>query len=231
MLRRVFSQLLQTHGQQHWWPADDPFEVLVGALLVQRTAWRNVEQAIHRLREAGAIDSAVLASYPLSELEHLIRPAGFFRTKAGRLQGLARVVTEAGGITAMAKSSTTQLRQQLLSISGVGPETADAILLYAFERPVLVVDAYLRRLIGRCRGQRWATDDTRLRRCAAQELKHAAELNEFHALVVAHGKRICRPQPCCGQCCLQGECRHYQQSVRNRSVDYSGCQVIPSPRR
>lgn len=197
-------------SQEGWWPAENAFEIMVGAVLVQRTAWSNAEKAIDRLRRERLLDAAVLALAPPDRVERCIRGAGFFRTKAARLRKLSAFVAAAGGIRSLECHSTEGLRAQLLAIEGIGPETADAILLYGFERPVVVIDAYLRRIAARLTGRdevRGAGGDAALRESITGEIGDAGRLNEFHALIVAHGKARCRIRPLCGACPLLSRCR------------------------
>ena len=205
--RAVFDRLAAAYGPQAWWPARGPFEVMAGALLTQRTTWRNAEQAIASLRRAGALSPEILALLSISELEALIRPAGTFRVKAVRLQALARWYVDAGGWESLMRRSTAELRAALLMLAGVGPETADDILVYAFGRPVFVVDTYARRILSR---YGWAKEDEpyeRLSEAVTHALdRNAAMLGEFHALLVEHGKRHCRTKPRCTGCPLAAWC-------------------------
>lgn len=203
-VRWLYERLLSVYGPQGWWPANDPFEVMVGAVLVQQTSWSSVEKAIAALRAAGRLHWMPLASTPLARLETLIRPVGFYRVKARRLRGLAEFVGGAGGIDALTRRSSPELRNALLGLPGVGEETADAMLLYAFERPAGVIDAYTRQLFSRFAGA--AAADTELRAAVLAALTSVRELNEFHALVVEHGKRHCGKTPSCEACCLQARC-------------------------
>lgn len=203
----IFERLLAQHGsQQGWWPAESAFEVMVGAVLVQRTTWRNAAAAIERLRAGQQLTASRLARIETAVLGELIRPAGFFRVKATRLQKLARFVLSAGGIDAMRTQPTDKLRTQLLQLQGVGPETADAILGFAFERPVLVVDAYTRRLFTRLSHPQPAPSDRDMKKDAIAALGSTQMLNEFHALVIAHGQRCCLPKPSCEPCNLRQIC-------------------------
>ena len=182
--------------------------MMAGALLTQRTTWRNAARALAALRHAGALSPEVLVRLPAAELEMLVRPAGTFRMKALRLQSMARWYIDSGGWEALAARSTPELRAELLELSGVGPETADDILVYAFERPVFVVDAYARRILSR---YGWAAGDEpyeRLSDAVASAIgRDAALLGEFHALLVEHGKRHCRATPRCTGCALAAQCR------------------------
>ena len=203
----IFDRLAAAYGPQGWWPARDPFEMMAGALLTQRTAWRNAEQAIAALRRTGALSPEVLAALPASALEVLVRPAGTFRVKAARLRALARWYVGAGGCESLKRRATPELRAELLSLPGIGPESADDILVYVFARPVFVVDAYARRILSR---YGWAGGDEpyeRLSATVARALgRDAAALGEFHALLVEHGKRHCRSAPRCTGCPLAARC-------------------------
>jgi len=150
-IRAYYEALYAAWGPQHWWPGRSRLEVIVGAYLTQNTSWRNVELALHRLRIAGRLTLAGIRDIPLAQLEVLIRPAGYFRQKAARLKTFVAFVDECceGSLRRLFAQPTQQLRQELLSLNGVGPETADSILLYAGQHPVFVVDAYARRILER----------------------------------------------------------------------------------
>lgn len=152
-VRVIFRTLFQRWGHQHWWPAETPFEVIVGAYLTQNTAWTNVEKALTQLREAGILTVDGIRSVKLRELEKLIRSAGYFRQKAARLKQFVAFLDERYGasLERMFATPTEQLREELLALNGVGPETADSILLYAGQHPIFVVDAYTRRILERHR--------------------------------------------------------------------------------
>lgn len=206
-LAELHDRLLSAYGPQHWWPGDGPFEVLVGAVLTQNTAWRNVEQAMVGLRAAGALNPEAIAAAQPDRLAAWIRSAGTHNVKAARLQGLCRWFLESGGFTALARLPLPQLRQALLSVKGVGPETADDILLYAFGLPVFVIDAYTRRILGRLGLAQGDEGYETLRRSMESGLPaDAALFGEYHALLVAHAKAVCRPRPLCGECCLRLRC-------------------------
>jgi endonuclease-3 related protein len=150
-IRKYFETLYQAWGRQHWWPAQSPFEVIVGAYLTQNTAWTNVERALDSLRRAQVLSVRGIRRTPLPKLEKLIRPAGYFRQKAQRLKMFVRFLDQryGGSLARMLRAPTAKLRQELLALHGVGPETADSILLYAGQHPVFVVDAYTRRILER----------------------------------------------------------------------------------
>ncbi len=206
-LRTVYERLLAAYGPQHWWPGETPFEVMVGAVLTQNTAWRNVERAIANLVGADVLEPARIAGLPAAELAALIRPAGYFNVKARRLQAFCRFVVDAGGVEALARLPTPVLRHRLLAVHGVGPETADDILLYAFGRPVFVVDAYTRRLFARLGLARGDEDYEALRAGVERAFgADAALFNELHGLIVQHAKAACAKVPRCAGCCLRRRC-------------------------
>ncbi len=207
-LHSVYKELYACYGPQHWWPAQTPFEVMVGAILTQNTAWPNVEKAIGNLRRADCLGPEAILALPASRLARLLTPSGYFNVKARRLRAFCLWYQEQGGYVTIARSDTAMLRHDLLSVNGIGPETADDILLYAFERQVFVVDAYTRRLFARL-----GITDTeqigyeQLRGLAESNLPADAGLyNEYHALLVRHAKEICRRRPVCERCCLAGKC-------------------------
>jgi endonuclease-3 related protein len=150
-IRAYYNTLYQAWGPQHWWPARTRFEVIVGAYLTQNTSWKNVEIALRRLRATESLSLARIRTLPLEQLEAMIRPAGYFRQKAARLKTFVAFVDQnyGGSLRRLFPEPTQKLRQELLSLNGVGPETADSILLYAGQHPVFVVDAYARRIVER----------------------------------------------------------------------------------
>jgi len=206
-LRVVFKTLLSVYGPQHWWPGDTPFEVMVGAVLTQNTAWSNVERAIDNLKAAEVLSLDCLLAIPEEKLAQLIRPAGYFNVKARRLLSLCRFIHQQGGVGGLMVVPTDPFRSALLQVHGIGPETADDILLYAFERPVFVVDAYTRRLFSRLGMISGAEAYEDLRREFETALDLDSSLfNEFHALIVRHAKQLCARKPRCGECPLMMEC-------------------------
>jgi len=214
-LRRIYRDLLATYGPQHWWPADSPFEVVVGAVLTQNTAWRNVERALDNLRQARWLDCAHLAGAAPAALAEMLRPAGYFNLKAQRLQELCRAVQDAGGMERLDGMETAVLRGWLLGVKGVGPETADDILLYAFQRPVFVVDAYTRRILARLGLISGDEGYEELRAGLEASLGLDAPLfNEYHALLVHHAKTACSKRPGCDNCCLRDSCPSVASSSR-----------------
>lgn len=205
MLHDVFERLLASFGPQKWWPAKSPWEVIVGAVLTQNTAWSNVERAIENLREADLLSLERLARVRQEELEELIRPAGYFRIKARRLRNVIEFIQEHyGSLDAMFATDQETLRIQLLTVSGIGPETADSILLYAGSMPSFVVDAYTARIWKRHGWIEPEADYHALKDFFESRLPSDATLfNEYHALIVSVGKHYCRTRPKCDGCPLQ----------------------------
>jgi len=212
-------------GPMHWWPAKTPFEVIVGAILTQSTAWTNVELAIANLRAVKMLTpSAILKASP-SRLASLVRPTGYFRQKAKKLKSFARFLRDeyGGSLTRMFRTPTFELRQKLLSVHGIGPETADSILLYAGNHSVFVVDAYSHRIFGRHEITSGKPDYERVRAQFEAALPaHPPFLNEFHALIVNTGKNWCRKSaPRCAECPLRdllpAKSPYFQALAPNRS--------------
>jgi endonuclease-3 related protein len=205
-LLQYFDTLSAALGPMHWWPAKTPFEVIVGAILTQSTAWTNVEQALANLRRAGLLTPARMEGISEARLARLIRPSGYFRQKARKLKVFLRFLRRkhGGSLARMFRTPTAELRTQLLAVHGIGPETADSILLYAGGHPVFVVDAYTHRILGR---HHLASGKPNYR--AVQSLfesslpRDPALYNEFHALLVNVGKNWCRKgRPNCEECPL-----------------------------
>jgi endonuclease-3 related protein len=206
-LREVFRTLLGAYGPQHWWPADSPFEVMVGAVLTQNTAWTNVERAVAGLRDRLPLEATAILSLSPEELAGLLHPVGYFNVKARRLQAFCRAYINADGLDGLRRLETGALRRFLLAVPGVGPETADDILLYAFARPVFVVDAYTRRIFERLGILQGGEGYEVVRHGFEAALGPDVPLfNEYHALIVRHGKDLCRSRPRCEACCLRPFC-------------------------
>jgi endonuclease III related protein len=203
----VYEALLDTFGPQDWWPAETPFEVMVGAILTQNTAWTNVERALARLQGRISLSAeAILALDPV-QLADALRPSGYFNVKTQRLRGFCDAYLQAGGFDPLSALETPDLRTWLLSIKGIGPETADDILLYAFDRPVFVVDAYTRRLFGRLGLLGDEASYDWIRNAFEQALgTDVPLLKEYHALIVSQGKEVCRSRPLCSRCALLQTC-------------------------
>lgn len=204
---RVYHRLFAANGHQRWWPGDSAFEIMVGAVLTQNTAWTNVERAIVNLKKAKALSPGAIVKAHPKRLATWLRPSGYFNIKARRLKAMCRWLIEQGGVRKISKLPTNDLRHALLNVHGVGPETADDILLYAFNRPVFVIDAYTRRIFARLGIIMGDEDYETLRRLFEEELGLATPLfNEYHALIVAHGKDVCKKRPVCGNCSLAEKC-------------------------
>lgn len=216
-LAALYLGLLRAHGPQHWWPTQDDdnprFEVIVGAVLTQHTAWANAESAIETLRQACPLTPQALLT--CDNLSELIRQAGTHRVKAERLRALCHWFVEAGGFAAIEQMNTTALRRNLRAVHGIGPETADVIALYAFDRPAFIADAYAFRLFERCGLWQGAYRYERL--CQAVEGVTdltISQLQDLHALIVAHAKVYCiKRNPACGHCPLIEDC-HYGKRRR-----------------
>ena len=210
----VFGMLEEAFGPQDWWPAQSPFEVMVGAILTQNTAWRNVEKAIANLRAVDALSVRALLALPEGDLAELLRPSGFYRIKTRRLLALCRFL-ETRGVGAVPEQLARQatvpaLRKDLLAVHGIGAETADSILLYALGLPVMVVDAYTRRIGGRLGLLEDHLSYGEVQAGMEAELKPDDVLtrNALHALLVSLGKDYCRPRPRCGVCPLHAGCAY-----------------------
>jgi len=206
-LRAYYDALFAAYGPQHWWPGRSAFEVIVGAILTQNTSWNNVESAIRNLRREKLLTPRGMESVSLARLARLIRSSGYFRQKARKLKCFVQFLrSEYGGSLAkMFRTPTVALREKLLSVHGIGPETADSILLYGGEHAVFVVDAYARRLLERHQLATPAQSYEVIRRLFERSFPGDAPLyNEFHALIVRTGKEYCRTRnPRCSECPLR----------------------------
>ena len=210
---KLFSLLFKAYGKQTWWPADTPFEVMLGAILTQNTAWTNVEKAITNLKKHDLMDAQALTAMQHSRLADLIRPSGYFNVKAKRIQSFCQWYLQQGGYDALSKTDTDKLRHQLLSVHGIGPETADDMLLYAFQRPVFVIDAYTRRLFARTGLASAEEPYNALRHQVEKKMNgKVSVLNEFHALIVRHAKEHCKKKPECTGCTVHTHCDYGQQA-------------------
>jgi endonuclease-3 related protein len=203
----IYDTLFESFGPQHWWPGETPFEVAVGAILTQNTNWGNVEKAIANLKDSKSLDAYILHKMPHRKLASLIKSAGYFNIKAKRLKHFLTFLTDHynGCIENMRDRDAQELRHQLLDINGIGPETADSILLYALEKPFFVIDAYTKRVLAR---HHIVSEEATYHEL--QELFHrnlitdVSLFNEYHALFVMVGKHYCKPKPRCQECPLEG---------------------------
>jgi endonuclease-3 related protein len=202
----MFELMSDHFGPRHWWPGETPLEIMVGAVLTQNTNWKNVEKAIKNLKEANMLSLHVLRTISRGGLAEMIRPAGYYNIKAGRLKNLINFIVNRydGDMECLLNSTTEELREGLLSVKGIGPETADSIVLYAARHPVFVIDAYTHRILIR----HGLADDQAgyydLQALFMDNLPEDATLfNEFHALIVNTGKAFCRKKPICRSCPLE----------------------------
>ncbi len=205
-ITEIYQLLYDTFGPQHWWPGETRFEIITGAILTQNTNWTNVEKAIKNLKAADCLIPEKLHRLSYQQLAELIRPAGYYNVKAKRLKNFSDWLFENynGDLAGLESIDTQRLRAELLAVKGIGFETADSILLYAFERPVFVVDAYTARIAARHGLIEPGTDYEQLRYLFESNLPQDTKLyNEYHALLVRLGKDFCRPNPKCPACPLE----------------------------
>ncbi len=206
-LINIYQKLYQFFGPQHWWPGETPFEIAVGAILTQNTNWGNVEKAINNLKKQNTLSAKAIHEMPAKELSKLIRPAGYFNIKAKRLKSFIEFFMDnyQGSMKRMKNGDTHSLREKLLSINGIGPETADSILLYAMEKPVFVIDAYTKRVLSRHGIMEHDKCYEKFQELFHSSLKNDVRLfNEYHALFVRVGKTFCkRNDPLCDRCPLK----------------------------
>ena len=204
---QVYKKLFACYGPQHWWPGDSPFEVMLGAILTQNTAWTNVERAIANLKAHSCLTPQAIVKSHSKNLADWLRPSGYFNVKEKRVRNFCQWYLDQGELAELSRMETDVLRQQLLSVNGIGAETADDILLYAFERPVFVIDAYTRRIFSRLRLVEHDAGYEQLRQKFESALKaDVALFNEYHALIVIHSKDVCKKRPNCAVCCLKKIC-------------------------
>jgi len=211
-LLNIYHQLMARYGPQYWWPAPEPFEIIVGAILTQSAAWGNVEKAIANLKAAKVLSPKALRRLTLPEVARLIRPCGYYNAKALKLKSFAYWLGEHydDNLSKLFANNTDHLRQQLLSIHGIGQETADSIILYAANKPIFVIDAYTRRIINRIGLAPVGNSYPAYQTLFMDNLPTDARLfNEYHALLVCLAKSVCRSRPLCQQCCLNNICHFY----------------------
>jgi endonuclease-3 related protein len=205
ILLNIYQSLFAKYGPQHWWPAEEPFEVIIGAILTQSAAWTNVEKAIKNLKRVGAHKPDALRKLPPDELARLIHSCGYYNVKARKLKAFAVWFGEVynDNLERLFAKDTNELRRELLDIYGIGEETADSIILYAGNKPVFVIDAYTRRIMERLGLKPHNDSYTAWQTLFMANLPaNAALFNEYHALLVKLGKDVCRTRPLCRQCCL-----------------------------
>ena len=206
VLTDIYNTLYKTFGPQRWWPGETPFEIAVGAILTQNTNWGNVEKAISNIKKARALKAKTLHEMSHAGLASLIRPAGYFNIKADRLGHFLSFLSTnyKGSMKRMKRGDTYFLREHLLNVKGIGPETADSILLYALEKPVFVIDAYTKRVLQRHKIVPEKSGYHELQGIFHRSLPLDVQLfNEYHALFVMLGKHYCKPKPRCEGCPME----------------------------
>lgn len=205
-LRAIYAYLYRAFGPQYWWPGDTPFEIAVGAILTQNTNWGNVERAIANLKRGKVLSPKAIHEMSSERLAEFIRPSGYFNIKAERLKSFIDFLIHCchGDMSAMRRWDMGRLRESLLQIKGIGPETADSILLYAIEKPVFVIDAYTKRVLSRHGIMEHSVSYAEFQELFHKTLKRDVKLfNEYHALLVRAGKTYCKRKiPLCGNCPL-----------------------------
>src|SRR5512135_3159638 len=202
----IYNKLYSHFGPQHWWPGETPFEVAVGAILTQNTNWRNVEKAIDNLKREGKLNAHEIRKMAPGRLATLIKPAGYFNVKAKRLRHFVDFLLKeySGRMAGMKKEKMDIIREKLLGVNGIGPETADSIILYALEKPVFVIDAYTKRVLSRHNIEKHDASYHSFQELFHSNLRKDVQLfNEYHALLVRVAKEHCRPKPLCTGCPLE----------------------------
>ena len=207
VLETIYASLYTAFGQQHWWPGDTPLEIAVGAILTQNTNWRNVEKAIQNLKRGKMLSAQALHAIDPKSLAALIRPAGYYNIKTRRLKNFIGFLMAdyRGSMKQMAREDLQVIRNKLLSVNGIGQETADSIILYALERPVFVIDAYTKRIFSRHDILNHDLPYEAFQLLFHTGIRNEVQLfNEYHALLVRLAKEFCRTTPCCSGCPLEG---------------------------
>lgn len=208
-LLKLYDDLYAEYGELNWWPAETPFEIIIGAILGQATAWGNAAKAINNLKAANVLDPKGMSQLSQDELETLILPSGYYRAKAKKVRAFLTHLQayHNNQLNSLFDQELPTLREELLSIYGIGEETADCILLYAAKKPSFVVDTYTYRLFERLG---WFTGKFhygRLRGIFMENLPHDRQMfNQYHALIVRHGARVCQKTPQCDKCMLRSQC-------------------------
>lgn len=215
-LETVYNKLLNKFGEQHWWPAETPFEVCVGAILTQSTSWSNVEKAINNLKKEGLLSPHKLNKIETRKLAKLIKPAGYFNSKARKIKEFTNHLEKKhkNNLDKLFNQPVDKLREELLSIWGIGPETADSIILYSANKPTFVVDAYTKRIFHRLGFTEEDVGYDELKEFFEENLPRDTQLyNEFHALIVRLGKEHCKKtNPVCRNCPLIKECKSIKRN-------------------
>jgi endonuclease-3 related protein len=207
ILMEIFQRLHKTYGPRHWWPGETPFEVMVGAILTQNTSWRNVEKAIQHLKAKGVLNIRGIHQLKRAQLASLIKSSGYYRIKADRLKAFVDFICKeyGGSIQKMGRERMDVLRQKFLKVKGIGPETADSVLLYGLEKPIFVVDAYTKRILSRHGMITERASYEEIQKLFMNHLPRNEKLfNEYHALFVHLGKTLCKKIPRCDRCPIKG---------------------------
>ena len=207
LLMNIYRKLYQAYGPRDWWPAETSFEVMVGAILTQNTSWRNVEKAIQKLKGKGVLNPEGIHDLKKSQLASLIKSSGYYRIKADRLKAFVNFLFEEfdGDLKRMGRERLGELREKLLGVKGIGPETADSILLYGLKKSIFVVDAYTKRILSRHKMILENTAYEEVQKLFMEHLPLDEKLfNEYHALLVHLGKTVCKKIPRCDSCPLKG---------------------------
>jgi len=203
----IYEKLLSHYGEQHWWPAETPFEMMIGAILTQNTTWQNATKAIANLKTHALLDCESIASCNLPELGNIIRSAGSYMQKARYLQQFSLFYYNNGKRSGLIKWPASTMRKQLLGVHGIGPETADSILLYALDKPYFIIDAYTKRLFIRLGHIKHEMNYDGIQHYFQQRLPESLPLfQEFHALIVEQSKHYCQTKPQCLDCPLRDNC-------------------------
>jgi len=215
-LEELYKKLRDNFGYLNWWPGDTKVEIVVGAILTQNTAWKNVEKAIKNLRERKMLSLGRLASTELKELEDAIRPSGFYKQKAKRLSNLFKYIKKNySTLERFFDKGKNELRNELLNLNGIGNETADSIVLYAAEKPTFVIDTYTRRIMNRVYGIDEEIEYNKLKEYFESRLRPDLELyKDFHAQFVELGKRFCKKKPLCDECPIRDHCRYASKKIK-----------------
>jgi endonuclease-3 related protein len=223
ILIKIYRTLYQTYGPRHWWPGETSFEVMVGAILTQNTSWRNVEKAIQKLKGKGVLNPEGIHHLKKSELARLIKSSGYYRIKTDRLKSFIDFLFEEydGNIKKMGRERLGELREKLLGVKGIGPETADSILLYGLKKPIFVVDAYTRRILSRHGIISEKASYEEVQKLFMDYLPRDEKLfNEYHALFVYLGKTVCKKTPRCELCPLRDKIGNKKWEMESRKVTH-----------
>jgi len=206
-LIEIYDLLYDRYGPQHWWPGETRDEIIIGAILTQNTNWKNAEKAIENLKHKSLLTLATLRNAEIKKIAQCIRPSGYYNQKATRLKEIAKYFHRKG-LQSFYAHSTAKMRKELLALKGIGPETADSILLYAFEKPVFVIDAYTKRIFQRLGFFPENISYDEAQKFFMKNIRENPQLfNEFHALLVHHAKEYCQKIPYCAKCVLLKKCK------------------------